>query len=381
MSPCLADSETRETPRTPWCTLTPGKLVGGLLVVELALLGIDRHSGWLCLAGVGAFILVVLMGLVWFGIAVFFQRKFPLRTVALLALVIVVAIAGGWLSWKWVQEKEPVDPYEGVFVVSPGDTPGDTVGGYYARIAAWVFVALAVLAWLLADVLLRNRFQFGIKTLLTLMVVVAVVGGWFGWKMERARRQNQTIERILSLQGSWREGDHWVRPPIAAEETWLEWLLGELRDEFSLDRLRDALGNDFFTDVENIVGLDLSSYCYSVLDPSERLKGRHYNSSRGLILVIVSALTDSDLEHIKRMTNLEELWLDCTDVTDTGLECVKGLPRLRVLNLCWTDVTDSGLEPLKGLPELQVVGLVRTNVTDEGVRNLQRALPNCTIYH
>ena len=44
-----------------------------------------------------------------------------------------------------------------------------------------------------------------------------------------------------------------------------------------------------------------------------------------------------------------------------------------------TQVTDAGLEHLRGLTELQEVGLSNTQVTDAGVAELQKTLPNCKI--
>ena len=42
--------------------------------------------------------------------------------------------------------------------------------------------------------------------------------------------------------------------------------------------------------------------------------------------------------------------------------------------------TDAGLEHLKGLSNLQELYLGKTQVTDEGIKKLQQALPNCEIW-
>jgi hypothetical protein len=44
-------------------------------------------------------------------------------------------------------------------------------------------------------------------------------------------------------------------------------------------------------------------------------------------------------------------------------------------------VTDTGLEHLRGLTQLQLLYLGGTQITDEGVKKLQEALPNCEITH
>lgn len=69
-------------------------------------------------------------------------------------------------------------------------------------------------------------------------------------------------------------------------------------------------------------------------------------------------VTDDDLQHLKELKEL------------------KSLQRLHLNN---TNVTDAGLEHLKGLTNLRYLDLRGTNATDEGVKELQHALPNCTI--
>ena len=64
-----------------------------------------------------------------------------------------------------------------------------------------------------------------------------------------------------------------------------------------------------------------------------------------------------------------------TSITDAGLVHLKGLPNLQNLSLFGTKVTDAGLVHLKALTELQEL-----NLRDAGVADLQKALPNCTIY-
>ena len=66
-------------------------------------------------------------------------------------------------------------------------------------------------------------------------------------------------------------------------------------------------------------------------------------------------MTDAGLVHLKRLTQLQQLYLERTKVTDAGLEHLKGLTQLRNLDLS------------------------QTEVTDEGVKKLQQALPNCEI--
>jgi len=49
------------------------------------------------------------------------------------------------------------------------------------------------------------------------------------------------------------------------------------------------------------------------------------------------------------------------------------------LNLCHTKVTDGGLEHLKGLTQLQQLNVIGTSVTDAGAKSLEKALPGLKI--
>ena len=98
-----------------------------------------------------------------------------------------------------------------------------------------------------------------------------------------------------------------------------------------------------------------------------------------MLLLTDTRVTDAGLDHLKALTKLNELYLDGTKVTDAGLRKVKGYSQLRILSLTGTAVTDAGLGHLKELTNLQELHLERTHVTSAGVKDLQKALPKCTI--
>ena len=68
-------------------------------------------------------------------------------------------------------------------------------------------------------------------------------------------------------------------------------------------------------------------------------------------------------------------------ITDATLKPLTLLPHLEMLLLSGTDVTDEGLKHLHGLNSLRTLFLRQTKVTDAGVADLQRALPDCVVYH
>jgi internalin A len=81
-------------------------------------------------------------------------------------------------------------------------------------------------------------------------------------------------------------------------------------------------------------------------------------------------VTDASLEHLKGLTELTELRLSETPITDAGLGHLKGMSRLRSLVLDWTKVAGSGLEHLKGMTGLQELDLSFTEVTDAGLEHI-----------
>jgi hypothetical protein len=60
------------------------------------------------------------------------------------------------------------------------------------------------------------------------------------------------------------------------------------------------------------------------------------------------------LVHLKRLINLDRLFLDNTKGTDAGLEHLQGLTRLRILRIPGTKVTDKGVRALRAaIPDLE----------------------------
>jgi uncharacterized protein YjbI with pentapeptide repeats len=347
MSPCSAESETRETPRTPWYILTPARLVGGLLVVELVLLAINRDSGWLCLAGVAAFILVVLMGLLWFGIAILFHRRFQFGIKTLLTLMVVVAVVGGWFAWKWEMAKRQRDAIAGILNLegqvwcdyrSNPTTPPESTS--------------------FSDVLGQGFFGS-----------VAVVGISFaGTEVSDAwLRHLKGMSQLQSLD----------LQSTCVTDTGLSHLEG-------MTQLRQLSLNDTqITDggLEHVKGLTqlrrLSLDTTQITDAGlEHIKGLPQLQCLSLDR---TRITDAGLELTKGLTQLRNLVLRRTQVTDAGLDYLRRLTQLEVLSLRDTQVTDAGLEQLKGMSQLRHVDLKGTQVTQEGVNMLKQAIPDCEI--
>ena len=112
-----------------------------------------------------------------------------------------------------------------------------------------------------------------------------------------------------------------------------------------------------------------------VIDAIKKLGGRvKVDKNKAVVSVFFPTLqtvTDTELVHLKELTELEELGLHGTDVTDAGLVHLKGLTKLKELHLPDTKVTDAGLVHLKGLAGLKNLNLTYNNVADAGLVHLK----------
>jgi Leucine-rich repeat (LRR) protein len=219
---------------------------------------------------------------------------------------------------------------------------------------------------------------------------------WFAVKIERARRQRETVSAIIEV-GGWVRYDYELdasgRRIAAAEAPGPTWL-------------RELLGVDFFAEVIQVhfrvlqVTGETPPVTRAVLAQLKHLSKLEY-----LDLGWRTEITDAELTHLKELANLRQLFLDRTQLTDAGLVHLEGLMKverlflnetqvtdrglayleplsnLRHLLLQGTKVTDEGLSHLTGLKNLKRLWLGGTCVTDKGVRELQRALLNTEILY
>jgi hypothetical protein len=186
---------------------------------------------------------------------------------------------------------------------------------------------LVMLCWFLVSLIVRWRFQFSIRSLLVLTIAIALPCSWFGARVQEEKREREAAAEIENSGAD----VTWSGPTLPA---WLRGLLGDAFDK-------------------SVLSVDIPD-------------------------IIVS---ESDLEAIKRLSEVHELDLRNTRVTDADLVQFNGLNHLEELSLDRTEVTDAGLEKLKGLNHLKSLDLGNTGVTDEGVKKLQQVLPNCKIEH
>ncbi len=128
---------------------------------------------------------------------------------------------------------------------------------------------LLMFLWFAAALLFRWRFQFSILSMLVLTVAVALPCAWLETEMQRARKQCEAASAIEELGGT-------------------------VQRDFRSPWLRNLLGDDLLN---------------------------------GIFLVDFSHthLTDSGLDQVKGLGELQGLWLGETQITDDGLVKLKAL--------------------------------------------------------
>jgi len=181
-------------------------------------------------------------------------------------------------------------------------------------VATLLLAILFLFVWFLLSLLFRWRFQYSIRSLLLLVVVVAIPCSRFAARMRYAEARKETADAIQKV--GWSVGyayeyDESGNAKWDAKPKGPEWL-------------QKLLGREFFAVV-------------------------------GFVAFGDQGITDDCVEHLKGLPQLQGLYLNSTLVTDAGLEHLKGLTELQCLYLIGTKVTDEGVKKLQqALPNCKI---------------------------
>ena len=214
----------------------------------------------------------------------------------------------------------------------------------------------------------RRWFQFSLRTLLILVTIGCVGGGWW---LNRAFRQRAAVRRFYELTADrqshrhdapvtmcyrYQGKDQYYKPIIPK---WLHWL-------------RDMIGEECFGEVTGVQLLDTTA-------TDEDLKHLAVLPGVERIWLARTKITDEGMPLLKVCPKLTFIGLDQTPVTDDGISHLTAFRDLESLSLNGTKITDAGLEHLARLPRLKELWLRNTAITDAGYQELQAALPDCQI--
>ena len=187
---------------------------------------------------------------------------------------------------------------EGILWLSErfGWVPFNEKKGYTVLIAvaAVGVTIMLMLLWFAASLLLRWRFQFSLRSLLALVVTVAIACSWLTVKLREAKQQREVREAIWAALGDSYydfefDGYQFVNTAEAPAPAWLRDLLG---------------GVDFFADVVFVT---------DVWHPSpSRVSSRprpETDASTARPLASARYFDEDLLERLKSLPELEVLWI------------------------------------------------------------------------
>ena len=255
-------------------------------------------------------------------------------------------------------------------------------------VAAFTAALLALVLWFVAALLFRRRFQFGIRALLLLALIVALLSGWMTVKMRAAKEQHDAVEAIGATIYDFQHSHSCV----AADPEWLRNILGNdffhdvvvayLKNDSGMKHLKGlsqlqelCLSGEAVTDagMENIKGLihlqSVEARCTTITDSG--LRCLPATSVRRLCLCANHDMTSAvwaDLQHLPQLTDLD---LEQMSVTNDDLQKLAQLHNLRALSLEYCGITDSGLKRLTPLAQLESLKLTYEGVTDAGIEHLR----------
>jgi hypothetical protein len=265
----------------------------------------------------------------------------------------------------------------GLFVSEPWLPKGWPV---LIAVACLLAAMAMVLLWFVVALFFRWRFQFSLRSLLVLTVVVAATCSWMTVRMQQAEKQREVDESLCKLRGyvnydyDFDSSGKQILPPKQPSPAWLRNLLG---DDFfrEVTHLRLCESKVTSVDLELIGSLKhLKELNLIATDITDGAGLKHLEALGELeeLALGMTQVTDAGLKHLKGLKRLQKLYLEDNQITDSGLEYLKGLKRLQTLSLSGDKLTDTGLECLEGLGQLRSLSLAQTSVTDAGVTSLAR---------
>ena len=178
--------------------------------------------------------------------------------------------------------------------------------------------------------------RYSLRVLLLTVTILAVAGGIYCHTVQRQQRE---VRAVIALGGSVNYDSPFDDP------------FSEEPSQF-LVLIRELLGDDCIFNVDSV---DLY---------------RTRNINRAL----------ADIADFTICNDITFLGLSGLDITDGAMADVATFANLDWLDISDTQITDAGLLYLKPLSKLQHLDLRNTNISRSGYKDLEQALPQCTLY-
>ena len=224
--------------------------------------------------------------------------------------------------------------------------------------------AAGVLLCLMVDVtgyvvdFVRRRFQLGMKSMLVIVTIFAIIFGLFGASAYQARKQRAVVQAILRDGG--RVQYDFTEP---GRSSWIVTRSGLLAPKW----MKKWLGDDMFGQITSAY---LGPKTNSDLIPRLKMKGL-----TALTLNRRRSIDENMARNLGGLPQLESLNVGFTPFDDDDLKEIRKL-RLTYLNLNRTYVTTNGLKHLHEMKTLRNLDLLNLNLMDRDVQILRKKLPH-----
>jgi hypothetical protein len=188
----------------------------------------------------------------------------------------------------------------------------------------------------------RPRFQFGLRTLLFAVLVVALLL-WIAMPAQRNYQHQRAVSQLL---------ESGARIEFEKEKStdWLETLLGgRLDPQWYAEVRRITLGPETTDDDLRLL---------------EQLGEVHD------LQVVCPHVTDAGLASLTRLRELRFLYLDCPQATSEGFAALAKLPQLDALHIDDATISDRAVGQLASAANLRRLWLWNVNITGGGLSQL-----------
>jgi hypothetical protein len=310
--------------------LTPDHCLVTLLAVEGLLWLSNRlgwppwHKGYAVLTAVAAVAVMLLLMLLWFGVAVLFHRRFQFGIRSLLVLTVAVALPFGWLSWEMTTARGQKDAVE--------------------RIRK-------------AKLQIRYDYQYGAQGNLKSAATSGPTWAhdWFG---DDFLSDVAAVEVPFGAAGDTFGGFSPVHDCVATDQ-----------DVLPVKRFRRIC-------VLNLAGTRITDAGVRCVEGLPELQS---------LSLWCTNVGDKSMAYLRGLGNLRDLDISQTKVTNSGLVHLKDLPQLESISLGGTAVDDNGLRLLAECRRLKKVNLwareFSHQFTPAGVARFRRSMPNCDVFY
>lgn len=216
-------------------------------------------------------------------------------------------------------------------------------------------------------------------SLRSMLVAVTAACVWLAVVSHDARTQKRAVRRVQELGGGFAfdyqfdANIDWRKDPKLPAPVWLIDLIGEdyarsvvlVNFDDGSDPTNDELTViEGFSDLKQLTLMNRKRITDDGLHHLTRLSNLEVLALNG------TNVRGKGLRHITKLRDLTGLTLDNTPLTNDGLEYIGQLSRLKWLHLSSTQITDDGLQKIATLRHLEDLQLRDTSITDEGIKHL-----------